>query len=88
MNHQFVSFSTRFGGIPIDIMVPVAAIVGIYAHENGQGMVFEPEEDLKLIRHLPKVQLWYHHQKQRKKLQILKLSLRCASLNKTLMRGL
>ena len=45
MNHQFVAFSTRFGGIPIDIMVPVAAVMGIYAHENGQGMVFELEED-------------------------------------------
>ena len=48
MNHQSVSFSTRFGGIPISIMVPVAAIVGIYAHENGQGMVFEPEDDPKI----------------------------------------
>lgn len=45
MNHQSVSFSTRFGGIPIDIMVPVAAVVGIYAHENGQGMVFEVEDN-------------------------------------------
>ena len=45
MNHQFVAFSTRFGGIPIDLMVPVAAVMGIYAHENGQGMVFELEED-------------------------------------------
>jgi stringent starvation protein B len=26
-------------------MVPVAAVMGIYAHENGQGMVFELEED-------------------------------------------
>ncbi|MGB0459284.1 MAG: ClpXP protease specificity-enhancing factor [Porticoccaceae bacterium] len=45
LNHQFVAFTTRFGGIPIDIMVPVAAVMGIYAHENGQGMVFELEED-------------------------------------------
>ena len=45
MNQQSVSFSTRFGGIPIDIIVPVSAVVGIYAHENGQGMVFEPEDD-------------------------------------------
>lgn len=45
MNHQSVAFTTRFGGIPIDIMVPVAAIIGIYAHENGKGMVFDPDED-------------------------------------------
>ena len=49
MNHQSVSFSTRFSGIPIDIIVPVFAVIGIYAHENGQGMVFDvkdnPEND-------------------------------------------
>ena len=45
LNHQFVAFTTRFGGIPIDIMVPVAAVMGIYAHENGQGTVCELEED-------------------------------------------
>lgn len=45
MNHQSVAFTTRFSGIPIDIMVPVSAIIGIYAHENGQGMVFELEEN-------------------------------------------
>ena len=45
MNHQFISFTTRFGGIPIDILVPVAAVVSIYAHENGQGMVFELEDN-------------------------------------------
>jgi stringent starvation protein B len=36
--------STRFGGIPIDIHVPLQGIICIYAHENGRGMVFDPEE--------------------------------------------
>jgi stringent starvation protein B len=45
MNHQSVSFSTRFSGIPIDIIVPVSAVIGIYAHENGQGMVFDVEDN-------------------------------------------
>ncbi len=39
-----VSFNGRFGGLATDIEVPVAAVVGIYARENGQGMVFEPDE--------------------------------------------
>ncbi|MGB1243984.1 MAG: ClpXP protease specificity-enhancing factor [Porticoccaceae bacterium] len=43
MNNQYVQLSTRFGGMPIDIYVPVGAVMGIYAQENGQGMVFEPE---------------------------------------------
>lgn len=37
-------FNGRFGGVATDIYVPTSAVVGIYARENGQGMVFEPEE--------------------------------------------
>lgn len=36
-------FRGRFGGIAVDVVAPTAAILGIYARENGQGMVFEPE---------------------------------------------
>lgn len=39
-----VAFNGRFGGVATDIYVPVNAVIGIYARENGQGMVFEPEE--------------------------------------------
>lgn len=38
-----LSFSARFGGIPTEIFVPCSSVLGIYARENGQGMVFEPE---------------------------------------------
>lgn len=38
-----VRFSARFGGIPTEIFVPCHAVLGIYAKENGQGMMFEPE---------------------------------------------
>ncbi|MCB1847338.1 MAG: ClpXP protease specificity-enhancing factor [Halieaceae bacterium] len=37
-------FNGRFGGVATDIYVPIGAVIGIYARENGQGMVFEPEE--------------------------------------------
>jgi stringent starvation protein B len=30
--------------VATDVFVPVSAVVGIYARENGQGMVFDPEE--------------------------------------------
>jgi len=43
MNNDEVSFSTRFGGIPSDIYLPIQSIVGIYAQENGQGMIFQVE---------------------------------------------
>ncbi len=36
-----LSFNGRFGGVPRDILVPIPALLGIYARENGQGMMFE-----------------------------------------------
>ncbi|MFK7829171.1 MAG: ClpXP protease specificity-enhancing factor [Congregibacter sp.] len=40
-----VSFNGRFGGRPTDIFIPMAAVLGVYARENGQGMAFEVEKD-------------------------------------------
>ncbi len=37
-------FNARFAGIATDIFAPTSAIMGIYARENGQGMIFETEE--------------------------------------------
>ena len=45
ITNEALSFNGRFGGVATDIMVPVVAVVGIYARENGQGMVFEPEDE-------------------------------------------
>ncbi len=44
ISNQAVAFNGRFGGVAEDVYVPVNAVVGIYARENGQGMVFDPEE--------------------------------------------
>lgn len=38
-----VRFNARFGGVPRQVYVPMAAIIAIYARENGAGMMFEPE---------------------------------------------
>lgn len=43
LGNDAVTFNARFGGIPTDIYVPCSAVLGIYARENGQGMMFEPE---------------------------------------------
>ncbi len=40
-----VSFNGRFGGRPTDVFIPMTAILGVYARENGQGMAFEPEDE-------------------------------------------
>jgi stringent starvation protein B len=39
-----VSFSARFGGAPFEIRLPVHAILGIYARETGQGMIFSDDD--------------------------------------------
>ena len=44
IGNDAMAFNGRFGGVATDIYVPISAVVGIYARENGQGMVFEPEE--------------------------------------------
>ncbi|MEW6314074.1 MAG: ClpXP protease specificity-enhancing factor [Pseudomonadota bacterium] len=41
MDNEAVRFSARFGGVARDIYVPVAAVTGIYAKENGQGLLFQ-----------------------------------------------
>jgi stringent starvation protein B len=43
INQDGLSFNARFGGVPMDIYVPLIAILAIYAKENGQGMVFGSE---------------------------------------------
>ena len=45
MNNDEVAFSTRFGGVPTSIRLPIQSITGIDARENGQGMVFQPEKN-------------------------------------------
>ncbi|WP_439865759.1 ClpXP protease specificity-enhancing factor [Pseudomonas syringae] len=47
MDNEAVSFEGRFGGVPHTLYVPVASILGIYARENGQGMVFDLEPSLE-----------------------------------------
>ena len=40
-----IEFQGRFGGIPKQVFAPIQAIMGIYAKENGQGMMFDLEKD-------------------------------------------
>jgi len=45
IGNEAVTFSARFGGTPFDIYLPIEAVRGIFARENGQGMFFEPSEE-------------------------------------------
>ena len=43
LTNDAVAFRARFGGVPFDVWVPMRAVLGIYARETGQGMIFSHE---------------------------------------------
>jgi stringent starvation protein B len=43
LGNDAVSFEGRFGGVPQSLYIPAAAVLAIYARENGQGMVFDSD---------------------------------------------
>ena len=43
LGNEWIEFAARFGGVPQQVRVPVAAVLGIYARETGQGMLFQDE---------------------------------------------
>jgi stringent starvation protein B len=49
IDEESVSFSARFGGISQPILVKTSNVTAIYAHENGQGMVFEESNVIAMI---------------------------------------
>jgi len=40
-----LSFDASFNGQSMTVFVPINAVIGIYAKENGKGMFFDPSED-------------------------------------------
>lgn len=44
MGNEMITCTGRFGGAPFDLLVPVDAVVGIFAKENGQGLVFQQDD--------------------------------------------
>ena len=43
MTNDHLSFSARFGGGAQNVYCPIDSILAIYAQENGEGMMFEPD---------------------------------------------
>jgi len=48
IDNAAISFSARFSGASQNIYVPIAAVRGIFARENSQGMFFDAESDLHI----------------------------------------
>ena len=40
---EYMAFDARFSGVVHHVLVPIGAVLGVYARETGEGMVF-PEE--------------------------------------------
>ncbi len=45
LGNDAVTFNARFSGTAMDVHVPVAGVLAIYARENGQGMMFGEQDD-------------------------------------------
>jgi stringent starvation protein B len=45
LSNSAISFRARFSGVPFDVWVPMKSVLGIYARETGQGMIFSHDTD-------------------------------------------
>ncbi len=41
LGNEEITCSGRFGGVPHKIIVPMPAVIGVFAKETGQGLVFQ-----------------------------------------------
>lgn len=49
IGNEDITCGGRFGGVAHQIIVPVPAVVGIFAKENGQGLVFQGQQTTQLM---------------------------------------
>ncbi|PTQ89885.1 ClpXP protease specificity-enhancing factor [Agitococcus lubricus] len=49
VRNEDISFSARFGGVPMAIYAPMVAVLAVYARENGQGMFFDSHEEFEEV---------------------------------------
>ncbi len=43
IGNEVIQFSARFSGVSRECSIPISAVTGIFARENGQGMLFPRE---------------------------------------------
>lgn len=44
LGNDELSFSGRFGGMAMNVRIPIRAVLAIYARETGQGMIFAEDD--------------------------------------------
>lgn len=45
LGNESITFQARFGGMPMQVQIPVNAVLAIYAKETGKGMIFDEDID-------------------------------------------
>ena len=50
IENTHITFSARFSGVSQNLYIPMSAVKGVFARENGQGMFFEVEKQMPEIR--------------------------------------
>lgn len=51
LGNDEITCGGRFGGVAHQLIVPVAAVIGIFAKETGQGLVFQGQESTPAGQH-------------------------------------
>ena len=46
IGNDFINFSARFNGSSRELQVPIHAVIGVFAKENGQGMFFQAADEV------------------------------------------
>ncbi|MCH8098886.1 MAG: ClpXP protease specificity-enhancing factor [Proteobacteria bacterium] len=72
LSNNSVSFRTRFEGVPYDVWAPMSAVLGIYARETGQGMIFSHDADNVEVAESPELQEGIEDSRSRPHLTIVK----------------
>jgi stringent starvation protein B len=44
LGNEAIEFSARFSGVAMNVVVPIDAVLAVYAKENGKGMIFDQED--------------------------------------------
>jgi stringent starvation protein B len=57
IGNDFINFSARFNGTSRELEVPIQAVIGVFAKENGQGLFFQATEEISASAENPNAPL-------------------------------
>ena len=72
LTNDAVSFRARFSGVPFDVWVPMQSVLGIYARETGQGMIFSQDAETSEHVEPPELEIEIEETRSRPHLTIVK----------------